>query len=179
MKNVVECYKECSRNQRCSKTAWLKNDHLNESDSQLKLENLALCGRSWRNSKIDPLVGGWFFFSIWQCLTWLESEMDFSEKAVSDFELGKHCQVFQFSTLWLKITLYTFQYLKSDLIFEKNKALVFSETITKIWIFLISEKKYSQKKNYVWQRRMSFFLQKNGPISVDCLWNNYLPKFLL
>ena len=30
----------------------------------------------------------WFF---WQCLTWLESEINFSVKVVSDFELEKHC----------------------------------------------------------------------------------------
>ena len=31
-----------------------------------------------------------FFFC--QCLTWLESERNFSLKAVSGFELEKHCQ---------------------------------------------------------------------------------------
>ena len=83
------------------------------------------------------------FFSIWQCLTWLESEMYFSMKAVSDFALENIARPTTDSALWLRIwespsLLYSIWNL-SKFDFWEEQSFSFFQTITKIWIFLIFE----------------------------------------
>ena len=93
----------------------------------------------------------WFFFLAWQFLTWFESEMDFSVKAVSDFEFENIARFFnsQHSDWESPSLLYSIWNLKFIRFLRRRKLYFFSETITKIWTFLITETKYLQKIDYI------------------------------
>jgi hypothetical protein len=62
---------------------------------------------------------------LWQCLTWLESEMDFSLNAVSDLNSKNIARLWPFSTITESHLLYfTVFEAQVNLIFEENKVLV-------------------------------------------------------
>ena len=86
-------------------------------------------------------------FFLWQCLTWLESEMDFSLNAVSDLNLKKHCQALAILHYnWESPSLLYSIWSPSKFDFWGEQSFSF---ITIIWTFLMFETKYSQKINWI------------------------------